>query len=239
VTARSPRAARAARAPRAARVRRSAEAAHEQILDAADKRLAEHGPRGIRLQDIAQDVGVSHPTILHHFGSREGLVEAVVDRALASLQSRVIASFAAGNLEAGEGAALVRQIMTTLGDRGHARLMAWLALEGRAPEDPAKLLSTLAAVMHGRRVVTTASQAPAEDTLFMVMLVSLALFGEGVLGASVLDSAGLARDADARERFHAWIVRLVEAHLHGPGLVAEPTVPTRAAARRSGPRRKP
>ena len=100
-------------------------------------------------------------------------------------------------------------------------------------------LSTLAAVMHGRRVATTASQAPAEDTLFMVMLVSLALFGEGVLGASVLDSAGLARDADARERFHAWIVRLVEAHLHGPGLVAEPTVPTRAAARRSGPRRKP
>ena len=63
----------------------------------------------------------------------------------------------------------------------------------------------------------------------MVMLVSLALFGEGVLGASVLDSAGLARDADARERFHAWIVRLVEAHLHGPGLVAEPTVPARAA----------
>lgn len=237
MTARSPRAARGARAPRA-RVRRSAEAAHEQILDAADKRLAEHGPRGIRLQDIAADVGVSHPTILHHFGSREGLVEAVVDRALASLQERVIASFAAGGFEAGEGAALVRQIMTTLGDRGHARLMAWLTLEGRAPEDPAKLLSTLAAVMHGRRLAVTDSHAPPEDTLFLVMLVSLALFGEGVLGASVLDSAGLARDDQARERFHGWIVRLVEAHLHGPGLVDAPA-PARTGARRSTARRKP
>jgi len=37
------------------------------------------------LQEIAADVGVSHSTILHHFGSREALVEAVVTRALDGL----------------------------------------------------------------------------------------------------------------------------------------------------------
>ncbi len=223
---------RAASRPLPKRVRRSAEDAHEQILDAADKRLAESGPRGIRLQEIAADVGVSHPTILHHFGTREGLVEAVVDRALGVLREKVVSSFLERRLEVGEGAELVRQIMATLGDRGHARLMAWLTLEGRAPEDRAKLLSVLAGAMHARRIAEAQTQAPPEDTLFMVMLVALALFGEGVLGASVLDSAGLAADPGARDRFHAWLVRLIERHLHGAGCGDPPPVAPRAPARR-------
>src|SRR5688572_13499763 len=117
------------RVQKAKRVRRSAVVAHEQILDAADKRLAAHGPQGIRLQEIAADVGVSHPTILHHFGSREALVEAVVDRALASVQRDVVAAFTREPLDPTKSSDLIRRIMTTLGDRGHARLMAWLALE--------------------------------------------------------------------------------------------------------------
>src|SRR5688572_5204467 len=72
---------RAARATKK-RVRRTAGAAREAILDAAEKRLAEGGPAGLRIQEIARDVGISHPTLLHHFGSRAALVEAVVDRAL-------------------------------------------------------------------------------------------------------------------------------------------------------------
>ncbi|MBV1885644.1 MAG: TetR family transcriptional regulator, partial [Parvibaculaceae bacterium] len=51
----------------AKRIRRTAEEARRLILDAAEKRLAEQGPEGIRLQDIAKDIGVSHPAILHHF----------------------------------------------------------------------------------------------------------------------------------------------------------------------------
>ena len=51
------------------RVRRTAEAARAAILEAAEKRLAEAGPAGIRLQGVAADVGVSHPTVLHHFCS--------------------------------------------------------------------------------------------------------------------------------------------------------------------------
>jgi AcrR family transcriptional regulator len=215
------------------RLRRSAEEAHEQILDAADKRLAQSGPSGIRLQEIAADVGVSHPTILHHFGSREGLVEAVVDRALAGLREKVVSTFMQRGLHAGEGAELVRQIMGTLGEKGHARLIAWLTLEGRAPGDPAKLLAALSHAMHTRRVAETGTCAPPEDTLFMVMLVALALFGEGVLGDNVFDSAGLSGDPDARERFHAWLVRLIERHLHGEGIADAPApAPTKTNRRR-------
>lgn len=213
------RAPRRAAAPRPKRQRRSAEEAHEQILDAADRRLAEGGPSGIRLQEIAADVGVSHPTILHHFGSREGLVQAVVQRALAGLQGEIVRILSERTIDASEGAELVRLVAATLGDRGHARLMAWLSLEDRTPKDAPQLLRGLAGTMHARRAVETGLDVPAEDTLFMVLLVSLALFGEGVLGDAMRRSAGLEGDAGAQARFHGWLARLIEQHLHSPGLV--------------------
>ncbi len=210
----------------AKRQRRTAEEAHAHILEAAAKRLAEVGPRGIRLQEIAADVGVSHPTILHHFGSREGLVEAVVNRALERLRDDVMAAFADRGVDTNQGAALVDKIMATLGDQGHARLMAWLSLENASAGDPMHLLQGLARMIHARRVQEVGTAPEPEDTLFVVLLAGLALFGEGVLGDAVYDSAGLSGDRGARDRFHAWLVRLIEQHLHSPGLVA-PRKPTR------------
>jgi AcrR family transcriptional regulator len=201
----------------AKRQRRSAEEAHALILDAAAKRLAQSGPQGIRLQEIAADVGISHPTILHHFGSRADLVEAVVDQALERLREDVVTAFADQRLDAGQGAQLVHRVMATLGEQGHARLMAWLSLEGRTGDD-ARLLQGLATMIHARRQAENDHVTDPEDTLFAVLLVGLALFGEGVLAQSVYDSAGLGDDDEAKTRFHAWLVRLLEKHLHGPGV---------------------
>ena len=77
------------------RVRRSADDARREILDAAEAMLRDLGPAGIRLHQIADDVGVSHPAILHHFGSREGLIEAGVNRAVERLESDLIEAIAA------------------------------------------------------------------------------------------------------------------------------------------------
>jgi AcrR family transcriptional regulator len=231
------RAPRRAAAARPKRQRRSAEEAHEQILDAAERRLAEGGPSGIRLQEIAEDVGVSHPTILHHFGSREGLVQAVVQRALAGLNARIVGVLSERAIDASEGTELVRMVAAILGDRGHARLMAWLALEGRTPADAPQLLRGLAHTMHARRVAETGTEAPLEDTLLLVLLVALALFGEGVLGEAMRRSAGLDEEPATRTRFHAWLSRVIEQHLHGPGLVEEPE-PEAAKASRRRPRGK-
>src|SRR5947199_358921 len=63
------------------RQRRTADEARAEILDAAERILVETGPGAIRLQQVAELVGVSHPTVLHHFGTREALVAAVVERA--------------------------------------------------------------------------------------------------------------------------------------------------------------
>ncbi|MSP62172.1 MAG: TetR/AcrR family transcriptional regulator [Myxococcales bacterium] len=214
---------------RTKRLRRSAEEAREQILDAAEKRLDGAGPAGIRLQEIAADVGVSHPTILHHFGNRQALVEAVVGRALEGVRRDALAAFTAEGFEAPDVAALLRRIVRTLADRGHARLLAWLALEGRPQEDPDHLLGVLADVIHARRVAGPHPTARREDTLFIVVLASLALLAEGIVGRLTWDSARLAGDAGAPERFHAWLVDLLAEHMHRAAAPAPKTPRPRAA----------
>ena len=70
------------------RIRRTPEEARALILRAARERLSRTGPEGLRLQDIAADAGISHPSILHHFGNREGLVRALTREAAEELRHR-------------------------------------------------------------------------------------------------------------------------------------------------------
>ena len=77
---------------RAKRLRRTPEEARRLILDTAQALLASTGPQGLRLQDIAAAAGISHPLILHHFGSREGLVRALTREAAAELRDKLVAA---------------------------------------------------------------------------------------------------------------------------------------------------
>src|SRR6185295_4701389 len=74
------------------RKRLRASDARERILAAAQRKLAEVGPEGLRLTELAAELSISHPAILHHFGSREELVQAVVERAMDGLNERLAAA---------------------------------------------------------------------------------------------------------------------------------------------------
>ncbi|MGW6566711.1 TetR/AcrR family transcriptional regulator [Streptomyces sp. NPDC054975] len=54
-------------------------AKRQQILDAALAAYAEAGSRGVSVRDIAQRVGLTDAGVLHHFGSREALLAAVIE----------------------------------------------------------------------------------------------------------------------------------------------------------------
>src|SRR5580700_1234011 len=79
------------------RLRRTPEEARRLILQAAQELIARTGPEGLRLQDIAAAAGVSHPLILHHFGSREGLVRALTQEAATELRDKLVTAMAASD----------------------------------------------------------------------------------------------------------------------------------------------
>src|SRR6202166_2356399 len=88
--------------PPAKRSRRTPEEARRLILDAAQAAIARTGPQGLRLQDIAAEAGISHPLILHHFGSRAGLVRALTREAAAELRDRLVQSMTQPEYSIGE-----------------------------------------------------------------------------------------------------------------------------------------
>jgi AcrR family transcriptional regulator len=194
------------------RKRRSALEAREAILDSAERRLVASGPAGIRLQEVAADVGVSHPTVLHHFGNREALVEAVVARALDSLHTGLLGAVrdAAGGPH--QVVALLDSVFDALVSGGHGRAFLWLALSGHTDTvDELRVRSVAEAVHEVRRMRRSGKKRmpPFEDTYFTVLLPALALLSMSVLG----HAAGTPGDDDEPRRFRAWLARLIHEHL--------------------------
>ncbi len=199
------------RASRKVRVRRSAAEARRVILDAAEKRLREGGPEAIRLQDIAGDVGVSHPAILHHFGSRAGLTLALQERAMANLRSDLLTALG-GPAGSETAAAILDRVFATLGDSGHARLLAWHALANDGGGDAASggdMLEALSDAIHRRRRQQASEQgAPApsrEDSGFVVRLAAVSMLGDAILYSG--------QDARVQRRFRTWLAELIVGHL--------------------------
>ncbi len=50
----------------------------DRLLTAAVEYAAEHGISDLSLRALAAGLGTSHRMLIHHFGSKQGLLEAVV-----------------------------------------------------------------------------------------------------------------------------------------------------------------
>lgn len=195
------------------RRRRTAEEARTSILDAAERRLVESGPEGIRLQEVAADVGVSHPTVLHHFGNREALVEAVVERALDALHRDLIAAMQGASEDADEVTKLLESVSSVLAGRGHGRTFLWLALSGYSARDHLHV-QAVAEVVHQIRKQKRKEKGKRpprfDDTYFTILLPALALLALSVAEAP----KGMTEDDPlGAKAFRRWLARLIHEHL--------------------------
>jgi AcrR family transcriptional regulator len=199
------------------RRRLGAEAARELILDATEKRLIAGGPSGIRLQEVAAEAGVSHPTVLHHFGSRERLVEATIARSLEAINAGVIAAIRASSGDEEHLEEIMENVARTMARTGHGRVMMWLALEGSGVEGGDGGLRNVVEAAHAMRLARKkhARKATREDTARTVVLAALVLVAGSVLAPKLLENAGLGGDERAAAGFRRWFARLVADHVDG------------------------
>jgi TetR/AcrR family transcriptional regulator, transcriptional repressor for nem operon len=57
------------------------------IVAIAARHVAIHGLEGLRLRDVARDVGIDHSTIHHYIATKQELIEAIASDAIARLQT--------------------------------------------------------------------------------------------------------------------------------------------------------
>ncbi len=196
------------------RIRRTPEDARELILDAAENSMGTEGPAALRLQDIAKEVGISHATVLHHFGSREGLVKALHLRALERLRGSLLGQM--GNADSADDG--VARSFTAFRD-GMARSILWLM---QLPDDgdiklPAGGVATIDQIAQGLHSLRVGFAPPGKtvdyaDSRAVSHLVAVAAFGDALIGDKLRELSG--QDLlEGRKRFERWLSALIDLHI--------------------------
>ncbi len=195
------------------RRRRSAEEARAEILDAAEGLLLSEGPSAVRIRAVAEAVGISHPGVLHHFGTTDALLEAVYRRASRRARDELLALLPRATTPEAMAAA-VDAAMERMSDPADGRLLAGLVASGRDPFPPERErgLQAVAEGLHASRP----GEPDLEETRFIVMAAALAMFGDSMLGPAIRRRVGLPDDEPTRERFRRWLEGLLGERLFGP-----------------------
>jgi len=222
------------------RRRRTPESARREILEAAGQRLKNDGPDGLRLQSIASDLGISHSSILHHFGSRDGLLDALSVDAFRVLERDLTESVETPS-DGDPATELFEKVARILGEGGHARLLAWQLMNGRRIVDSAAtrralggrgtsgLLDRFARALHAMQLENARAQELTEpsldETREILVLAGCTLFGEALAGELMLRSAALGTDNETRKRIRQRLARIVDRSLfpNGAERAAEPS----------------
>jgi TetR/AcrR family transcriptional regulator, repressor for neighboring sulfatase len=202
---------------RVKRLRRTPEEARRLILDTAQTLIVSTGPEGLRLQDIAAAAGISHPLILHHFGSREGLVRELTREAVDELRQKLLAAMGSNEYSVEEQ---LDRVFDAFRD-GLAQRLAWLATvdPGGGAEGMRLVMRDIADELHQRRIAASRPGAAVtrDDTDALIHLVAAAAFGDALFGAQLHRSAGRPATSETDRGFRLWLVALIRAHsLQGP-----------------------
>lgn len=99
--------------------RESAVDSRTAILGAAARTIARRGVRGLRVEEVAAEAGVSAPLLYYHFESRSGLVKAALEAASEQAPSSALRHEAPEGLSGYE--ALEAALLAELGDEEGVR----------------------------------------------------------------------------------------------------------------------
>lgn len=120
-----------------------------EILRAATEHALDHGLAGLSLRKVAQTVGVSHATLVHHFSTKDDLVAAIVDLVLAQ-------SLALPDLADDDPEPLETIWRRATSDKGRRFIRLFTAITGHAMHDNPKLRDAVARSIQQRTALLAA-----------------------------------------------------------------------------------
>ena len=192
----------------ARKTHKSPEQARESILDAAELTVFEVGPAGLRISAVAKKAGMAHPNILHHFGSREGLLNALAARVgeRATLRTTKAITLALHAPPKNRVLAMTH-VLDTAYSGAEGKVAVWLHLSG-FDSTLRDNMQQIVELCHKLRKSIDGS-VDRSDTNRLVMLVTLALVGEVISGEGVKEALGYGKQEDDRAHFHPWLAEML------------------------------
>ncbi len=170
----------------------------EAALDAARALLLEQGPQRITLKAVAGRIGRTHATLLHHFGSAQGLQKALIARMATDITGTIRAAVLRTRAEGRDLEEVVDLTFDAFDGGGAGALASWMILSGDQDAlDP--ILGAIHDLVDELAEEHDAEQRPIHEMTLQLVLMAL---GDALLGgpmARALDlPRGRARDI-ARE----------------------------------------
>ena len=167
------------------RIRRTPEESRANILASAERLLTEQGPQTLRLADVAKEAGVANATVLHHFGTIDGVHTALMERMIAELVEKVMAIELTEDTEVSRAQALTT-LFEAFEQKQASKLAAWLELTHQA----GRLTNVRQVVRDVTRTKFHHQNVP-EDVVEDVMLVCITLaLGVGLFGQTLSEMLG-------------------------------------------------
>ncbi len=173
------------------RRRRTAEESRSLILEVAARRLREHGMDGLNITGVAEEAGISHATLIHHFGSSGGMREALANKMTLDLMADLVSALG----EKVPPRELISNVFDALAAGGHAKLIAWRAVDGEG--DPSQYDLAAVTEMFERLIATSAevlNPENQEELRQVIYLVAIAAIGHGLAGATLARVLGMSNE---------------------------------------------
>ena len=186
----------------APRRRRSPEEAKEEALVSARRLLLDRGPDGVTLKAVADDIGMSHGNLIHHFGSAGGLHSALMGAMVRDLTVALESAVTKVRSEDSGPRELVDIVFEAFDTGGAGHLAAWISLS----HDLGQLAAVREAVDHLVQAIADKIRAegrePPRHIPSALLFVTLCAFGDSVIGEALCDMLGRDREATRRIAAH-------------------------------------
>ena len=166
-------------------------------MDVAAERLRRLGLDGLNISGVAEAAGISHATVIHHFGSTGAMREALLRKMTADLLSDVMEAL---QYQQSPDKVLER-LFGTLSRDGHGKLLAWLALDSQLAGFDA---TTSTGDLFKNIIESIASEGGNRtDAKYQVYLVAIAALGLGICGEVLAKLVGLSEKEAGQ--FPSWL----------------------------------